>query len=80
MCDFSKCRDGIYKFVKVMSISVDFDEEKAIRWCSECSAKVIDHDIDKSTMTEYYKKLTYPKIKKKYILKYNKTFKEVQNA
>ena len=69
MCDFSKCRDGIHKFVKVMSISVGFDEEKAVRWCYECGAIVIDHDIDGRIIPGHYSKLMYPNITKKYGLK-----------
>lgn len=68
MCDFAKCRDGIHKFVKVMSVSIGIDEEKVVRWCPECGAIVVDNDIDGRIMPGYYQKLKYPNITKKYRL------------
>lgn len=66
MCDFTKCKNGLHPFIRISSTTVGVDEEKVVRWCPECGAIVIDHDIDIRIMPGYYKKLTYPNITKKY--------------
>lgn len=62
MCDLSKCKEGLHPFVKISSTTVGEDEEEVVRWCPECGAIVVDHDIDGRTIPGYYKKITYPNI------------------
>lgn len=66
MCNFSKCRNGLHPFIRILSVTVGINEEKIVRWCPECGAIVVDHDIDDRTIPGYYKQLTYPNITKKY--------------
>lgn len=61
-CDLSKCKKGMHPFTKILSIPAGIDEEKVVRWCPECGAIVIDHDIDGRVMPGYYMKLRCPNI------------------
>lgn len=65
-CNFEGCKKGLHPLKVISVIQLGMDEEKVIRWCPECGAIVIDHDIDGRTMPGYYKKLQYPNITKKH--------------
>lgn len=66
MCNFTECKKGLHPFIVIASIPIEIDEEKVVRWCPQCGAIVVDHDIDGRTMPGYYKKMIYPNITKKY--------------